>query len=67
MPNSRVGVEFLTAISIDCEDEFHENLLFNHSIYRPMCTHMGNSFLYICERSEREISKLRVSKTKKLK
>ena len=39
MPNSRVGVEFLTAI--DYEDEFHVNLLFDRSIYRPMCTHMG--------------------------
>ena len=43
MPNSRfkiVGDEFLTAI--DYDDEFHVNLLFDHSIYRPMCTHMGN-------------------------
>ena len=42
MPNSRfkiVGDEFLTAI--DYYDEFHVNLLFDRSIYRPMCTHMG--------------------------
>ena len=43
MPNSRfkiVGDEFLTAM--DYDDEFHVNLLFDRSIYRPMCTHMGN-------------------------
>ena len=43
MPNSRLKIvrdEFLT--SIDQYDEFHVNLLFNRSIYRPMCTHMGN-------------------------
>ena len=42
MPNSRLeimGDEFLT--SIDHYDEFHDNLIFVHSIYRPMCTHMG--------------------------
>ena len=41
MPDSRleiVGDEFLT--SIDYYDEFHVNLLFDRSIYRPMCTHM---------------------------
>ena len=36
-----VGDEFLT--SIDYDDEFHVNLLFDRSIYRPMCTHMGNT------------------------
>ena len=24
------------------EDEFYVNLLFDRSIYQPMCTHMGN-------------------------
>ena len=41
MPDSRleiVGDEFLT--SIDYYDEFHVNLLFDRSIYRPMYTHM---------------------------
>ena len=33
-----MGDEFLT--SIDYVDEFHVNLLFDRSIYRPMCTHM---------------------------
>ena len=45
MPNSRFkigGDEFLTANAIDYDDEFHVNLLFDRSIYRPMCTHMGN-------------------------
>ena len=48
MPNSRfkiVGDEFLT--SIDCDDEFHVNLLFDHSIYRPMCTHMGHNIRFL--------------------
>ena len=45
MPNSRLIImedEFLT--SIDYYDEFNANLLliFDRSIYRPMCTHMGN-------------------------
>ena len=35
-----VGNESLN--SIDRFDEFHVNLLFDRSIYRPMCTHMGN-------------------------
>ena len=35
-----VGDEFVTSIGHD--DKFHENLLFDRSIYRPMCTHMGN-------------------------
>ena len=42
MPNSRLKImedEFLT--SIDYYDEFHVNLLFDRSIFRPMCTHMG--------------------------
>ena len=34
-----VGNESLN--SIDRFDEFHVNLLFDRSIYRPMCTHMG--------------------------
>ena len=34
-----VGDESVT--SIDHYDEFYVNLLFDHSIYRPMCTHMG--------------------------
>ena len=44
MPKSRfkiVGDEFQT--SIDHYDEVHVNLLFDRSIYRPMCTHMGYS------------------------
>ena len=28
-------------IFIDHYDKFHVNLLFDRSIYRPMCTHMG--------------------------
>ena len=32
-----LGDEFVT--SIDHYDEFHVNLLFDRSIYRPMCTH----------------------------
>ena len=32
--------EFLTCF--DYYDEFHVNLLFDRSIYRPMSTHMGN-------------------------
>ena len=43
MPNSRlkiVGDEFLT--SFDYDHEFHVNSLFDRSIYRPMCTDMGN-------------------------
>ena len=46
MPNSRikiVGDEFLTAI--DYDDEFHVNSLFDRSVYRLMCTHMGNVVL----------------------
>ena len=42
MPNSRLEIkedDFLT--SIDHHDKFHENLLFDRSIYRPMCIHMG--------------------------
>ena len=42
MPSSRFKImnyEFLTAI--DYDDEFHVNLLFDHSIYQTMCTHMG--------------------------
>ena len=31
--------EFLT--SIDHNNQLHLSLLFNHSIYRPMCTQMG--------------------------
>ena len=43
MPDSGleiVGVESLT--SIDFYDKFYVNLLFDHSIYRLMCTHMGS-------------------------
>ena len=36
-----VGYEFVT--SIGHSDEFYVNLLFDRSIYRPMCTHMGYS------------------------
>ena len=34
-----LGEEFVT--SIGPSDEFHVNLLFDRSIYRPMCTYMG--------------------------
>ena len=34
-----VGKELVT--SIGDSDEFYVNLLFDRSIYRPMCTHMG--------------------------
>ena len=34
-----MGDESVT--SIDYYDEFNVNLLLNRSIYRPMCTHMG--------------------------
>ena len=47
MPNSRlkiVGDEFLT--SIDYHDEFHVNLFFDRSIYRPMCTHMSYRIIH---------------------
>ena len=37
---NHVGEEFVT--SIGHSDEFHVNLLFDRSIYRPMCTHMGD-------------------------
>ena len=36
-----VGDEFVTFI--DHDDEFYVNLLFDRSIYRPMCTHMGKA------------------------
>ena len=48
MPNSRfkiVGDKFLT--SIDYDDEFHVNLLFDRSIYRPMCIHMGYGLAHL--------------------
>ena len=35
-----VGEEFVT--SIGDSDEFYVDILFDRSIYRPMCTHMGN-------------------------
>ena len=35
-----MGEKFVTSIHL--YDEFYVNLLFEHSIYRPMCTHMGN-------------------------
>ena len=38
--NLIVGDEFVT--SIGHEDKFYVNLLFDRSIYRPMCTHMGD-------------------------
>ena len=34
-----VGEEFVT--SIRHSDEYYVNLLFDCTIYRPMCTHMG--------------------------
>ena len=36
-----VGDEFVTSIGHD--DEFYVNLLFDRSIYRPMCTHMSEN------------------------
>ena len=36
-----VGDEFVTSIGHD--DGFYVNLLFDRSIYRTMCTHMGKS------------------------
>ena len=38
-----VKVESVTYI--DHHDEFHGNVLFDRSIYRLMCAHMGNNFL----------------------
>ena len=39
-----VGDKFVTSIGHD--DEFYVNLIFDRSIYRSMCTHMGkNSIL----------------------
>ena len=46
MPNYQLEIvaeEFVT--SIGHSDEFHVSLLFDRYIYRPMCTHMGNSKL----------------------
>ena len=57
MPNSRfkiVGDEFLTAI--DYDDEFHVNLLFDRSTYRPMCTHMGVSKYSLLETRTGELA-----------
>ena len=34
-----LGEEFVS--SIGHSDEFYVNLLFDRSIYRPICTHMG--------------------------
>ena len=34
-----VGEESVTYF--DHDDEFYVNLLFDHFIYRPMCTHKG--------------------------
>ena len=58
MPNSRLKIvedEFLT--SINHNDEFHVNLLFDRSIHRPMCTHMGNTYLKLYSVEEIHISK----------
>ena len=46
MPNNQLEIvldEFLT--SIDHDNQFYVNLLFKCSIYRPMCTHMGEELL----------------------
>ena len=46
MSNSRQKImedEFLTSNSIGYYDVFHVNLIFDRSIYRPMCTHMGHA------------------------
>ena len=38
-----VGDEFVTSIGHD--DELYVNSLFDRSIYRPMCTHMGHMLI----------------------
>ena len=48
MPNSRlkiVGDESVT--SIDHYDQVYVNLLFDRSIYQPMCTHIGYHYINI--------------------
>ena len=40
-----VGDEFVTSIGHD--DQFYMNLLFDRSIYRPMCTHMGKDTWHV--------------------
>ena len=40
-----VGDEFLTSSSIGHSDEFNVYLLFDRSIYRPMCSLMGNCIM----------------------
>ena len=55
MPNSRfkiVGDKFLTSKYDDNKFNFNVNLLFDHSFYRPMCTHMGNKYIALCQMSE---------------
>ena len=44
--NRVVGEEFVTFIGHS--DEFYVNLLFDRYIYRPMCTHLGNSLIHVC-------------------
>ena len=51
MPNSRLKImedEFLT--SFDYYDELQVNLLFDRSIYRPMCTQLKLSSLHRFDR-----------------
>ena len=36
----------MTSSSIGNSDEFYVNLLFDHYIYRPMCTHVGYEVQY---------------------
>ena len=37
-----MNLQTVTSSSTDHYDEFYLNLLFDRSIYRPMCTHMGS-------------------------
>ena len=62
MPDSRLEIvedEFLAFNSINYYDEFHANLLFDRSIYRPMCTHLGHSVarrsLFLCKNACRNL------------
>ena len=42
-----MGEELVTFV--DHSDEFYVNLLFDHNIYRPMCTHMGETTGHYCK------------------
>ena len=60
MPDSRLEIvedDFLA--SINHYDEFHVILIFDRSIYRPMCTHSGHGvagrFLFLCKNACRNV------------